>query len=134
MPTGFLINNGRGDSKIPISNVIELVFDRMLGDGIIRFDWNDIYRRKADWDFAPPPQEVKYNGMAFQLRKMGYRTLGELSEATGVPMQTLRNWEGVQLPVFDRKGGLRIISADDFDKLVEHCKTLHVPKRPLWAS
>jgi excisionase family DNA binding protein len=82
----------------------------------------------AGWRPLPrkrPP--ARHNGLTFQVRRRGYRTLGEVADASGVPNTTLRRWiDRGKLPAPPLQEGLMAVSEDEFEAYVARCRALYL--------
>lgn len=81
------------------------------------------------WDDIASGSGVKQNKLrvgqtnspAHQLRRMGYRTIGEVCAAAGVSDSTLIGWEGRFVPAMKKVNGVRVVTSDQFDRYVSAC-------------
>lgn len=117
---GLVLKNGRGDCLRTTPNI---VLHDFLTANSFEFDWSTFDRYVA---FKKPKKQkrAQYNGTAFQLRRQGYFTVGQICAAAGVPDSTFRDWEGLHFPSLPRVAGLRAVSKGQFDALVAQCKAL----------
>lgn len=109
---------GRGGPRSTIPNT---VLSFMFARAPIRHTWEEAKRISG---YVPPPRapRARFNNRAFGLRKRGFRTLAEVSAATGIPDTTLCRWEGKRIPRLPRVDGIRAIPASQFDDYVRHCQ------------
>ena len=67
------------------------------------------------------PRVGRTNSPAHQLRRQGYRTIGEVCAAAGVSDSTLIGWEGRFISPMTKVNGVRAIPSEKFDKYVDAC-------------
>lgn len=75
--------------------------------------------------WRPPPRKrpsARYNATTFQVRRAGYRTVGEIATASGVPLTTLRRWMGNRVPDLPEHKGIKAIPEAGFEHFVRVCK------------
>jgi hypothetical protein len=115
---GFTANRGEQFFTIPnIPHAIQQVFSRKL----IALPWNQVVLASR---FKKPPHKprARFNAAAFAARRQGFRTIGEVCAASGVPDSTLCDWEGIRIPRMQRINGIRAVPADEFDSFVQRCR------------
>jgi hypothetical protein len=89
----------------------------------IAFDWAELTAKAASY-LRVPKRRIPPPNAALRLRKAGYRTVGELCEAAGVPPSTFDTWEGKRLPKLPRINGVRVVPSADFERWVADLKVI----------
>ncbi len=127
---GPVFENGRGEpiSSLCNSEALQLM-NLILSRDPPRFTWKEACAL-AGFTSRPRRPHARHNAKAFGIRKQGWRTVPELSAASGIPIQTLYDWEAAgRIPHFRRADGMRVIDPTEFDVLVYRYAGQHRPKR-----
>lgn len=123
--------NGRGDRRPPLLHETREALSSLLRASPFRAVWSKA-QEMAGWRPLPrkcPP--ARHNGLTFQVRRRGYRTLGEVADASGVPNTTLRRWiDRGKLPAPPLQDGLMAVPEEEFEAYVARCRAqyLRAPK------
>ena len=115
---------GRGDSNLTIPDISHRLACQVLTDTVFRFSWEEAVELSGLRPVRPKPRNT--NRRAKRLRSDGYKTSGDICDATGVTRGTLHRWDGTRLPKLPRIGGLIAVPADQFDALVQRIHALRV--------
>jgi len=109
----------RGDRISPFVNVRhEAVLVYLAGERLT-LPWSEI--AAGSGIKQAKPRVGRTNSPAHALRRLGYRTIGEVCAASGVSDSTLVGWEGRFVPVMKKVNGVRVIAAKEFDRYVSNC-------------
>lgn len=119
LPEGFIHQLNRGEPPSPLVNVGEYTAAGWLATCKLTLPWDEIVLGMGA--ARPNPRVGRFNSPAHQLRRKGYRTIGEVCQAAGVADSTLTGWEGRFVPMMQRVEGVRVVSAEQFDSYVASC-------------
>lgn len=113
----------RGDPRFTIPNVTQTLLLQSIRARTLPCAWPQAV---AISGYSSPPKKPRARGncAALGLRRAGYRTIGEVCAAAGVPDSTLTGWEGIHIRPMDRVNGVRAIPAAQFDSYVSLCRTI----------
>jgi hypothetical protein len=99
---------------------------QLLVQSPFRADWSKTVEISG-WKPLPPKPRARFNAAAFAIRRQGYRTVGEVLDATGLSDTTFRRWEKASfIPRMPVVGGVRALRAEQFDSYVESCRRAYL--------
>jgi AcrR family transcriptional regulator len=115
--------SGRGDWRTTIPNIAGIVVRRVLAFKPIRFTWAELLDLSA---YRRPPKKprARENAKVFAIRRKGYRTVGQIAAAAGIPLTTFRRWEGKRSPEVPVVDGMKAVTEEEFKEVVERCRRL----------
>lgn len=119
--------DGRGDRRPPLLHETREALSSLLRASPFRAVWSKA-QEMAGWRPLPrkrPP--ARHNGLTFQVRRKGYRTLGEVADASGVPNTTLRRWiDRGKLTAPPLLDGLMALPEAEYEAYVARCRALYL--------
>ena len=88
---------------------------RVLARHVVRLTWQDAVklsgRQPASRDRptrGPDPRIIR-------IHDRGFKTIRDLSEATGVPHWTIRRMEGKHIPPFRHVEGIKVVGEEEYE-------------------
>jgi AcrR family transcriptional regulator len=82
----------------------------------------------AGWRPLRHRPRARFNGPQFAVRRRGFRTVGEICEAAGIPKTTFDRWEGSIIPKLPRVEGMRVVPEAEFARYVEVCREAYAKR------
>ena len=111
---GKIKSKNRGDRRPAKGYETKIPVQALLPPLLVDLTWGQaqaiIPRRK---------RQKAVNGVIADAREAGYKTLGDVCKETGIPMNTLRRWDGERLPPLHRYRGCRVIPKEEYDDYLQ---------------
>lgn len=121
--------DGRGERRLTLLHDRRTLLRRLLGASRLDVPWVRAVRMSG---WRPPPRKrppARYNATTFQVRRQGYRTVGEIAAAAGIPLTTFRRWMGGRLPDLPEHQGIKAVPESEFEHVVRVCKAARAAAR-----
>jgi hypothetical protein len=94
---------------------------QLLAGSPYRASWPESVAMSG-WRPLPRIPRARFNGATFALRRRGYRAIGDVCRAAGIPDSTFRRWEVVRIPHMGVIGGIEALPESEFERYVQTCR------------